>query len=228
MAPPISTIDDLGLTREPCAMRNAKKVRFDTRAFPFHEVVERVFRVQNLATMHREVLERKQRRSERARAIEMTDNLFYRALLERMPDAGAFYGVYHAFVKHAISMHFGGKISYSGHPTFRVHMPDTARISGWHRDVDVTGRTDQINVWVPFVDARGASTLWVETHYGREDYVPVDLTYGEALLFDGGELLHGSVRNDSETTRISMDFRFAPLRADAKATAHRILALRPR
>jgi len=222
-----STVCDLGLVAEPCAMRNAKVVRFDTRAFPFRELVGHgVFHVEDLAALHREVLSRKLRRN--AGAVAMKDNIQYRRLLERLPDTAPFYLAYHAFVRRAISPHFDGKISYSGHPTFRVHMPGTARISGWHRDVDVTGRLDQINVWVPFVDTSGTNTLWIETHYGREDYVPVALRYGEALLFDGGLLLHGSVPNESDVTRVSMDFRFAPLQPGIEEEPRGILSLRPR
>jgi ectoine hydroxylase-related dioxygenase (phytanoyl-CoA dioxygenase family) len=58
--------------------------------------------------------------------------------------------------------------------------------------------------------------------------VPVALRYGEALLFDGGKLLHGSVPNESDITRVSMDFRFAPLRRGFEEGPHGILSLLPR
>jgi len=52
--------------------------------------------------------------------------------------------------------------------------------------------------------------LWCESDYGLGDYAPMPVRYGEALLFDGGLLRHGSVPNDSGVTRVSMDFRFTP------------------
>ena len=42
------------------------------------------------------------------------------------------------------------------------------------------------------------NALWCEAEYGARDYRPIDLMPGEALLFDGGYLEHGSVANDTE------------------------------
>jgi ectoine hydroxylase-related dioxygenase (phytanoyl-CoA dioxygenase family) len=92
-----------------------------------------------------------------------------------------------------------------------VHLAGSPSASAWHTDQQVTGRDDQINVWLPFADTCPANTLWVETEYGRGDYRPICVRYGQMLLFDGGRLSHGTVRNDSPLTRVSMDFRFAPL-----------------
>ena len=74
----------------------------------------------------------------------------------------------------------------------------------------MTGRDDQINVWLPFVSTCDANTLWTETDYGRGDYRPVTVEYGQLLLFDGGLLSHGTVANTSGQTRVSMDLRIAP------------------
>jgi len=53
------------------------------------------------------------------------------------------------------------------------------------------------------------NTLWVESDYGLRDFQPVDVPYGAALIFDGGSLEHGTVNNDTHSTRISIDFRFS-------------------
>ena len=65
-------------------------------------------------------------------------------------------------------------------------------------------------VWLPFVSTCDANTLWTETDYGRGDYRPVTVEYGQLLLFDGGLLSHGTVANTSGQTRVSMDLRIAP------------------
>jgi ectoine hydroxylase-related dioxygenase (phytanoyl-CoA dioxygenase family) len=46
--------------------------------------------------------------------------------------------------------------------------------------------------------------------YGRGEYTPVPVEYGQMLLFDGGLLSHGTVENTSSQTRVSMDLRFVP------------------
>jgi len=54
-----------------------------------------------------------------------------------------------------------------------------------------------------------SATLWLESDYGRADYQPVPVQYGQVLIFDGGYLGHGSVANVSNMTRISLDMRFS-------------------
>ena len=91
-----------------------------------------------------------------------------------------------------------------------MHLAGSPSASSWHTDHQVTGRADQINVWLPFVTTCAANTLWVESGYGRGDYTPIPVQYGQMLLFDGGLLSHGTIENTSGKTRVSMDLRFAP------------------
>lgn len=221
----IQLLQDIDPALSGTAMGNARIVRYDTQAFPFRKCIEKkIFRIDQLDQLHATVL---RSRNGGQAGVQMKDNLYYRQLLEKMPDDSAFYRIYHAFARFCLAPLFGGKMSYSGHPSFRVHMPGTRRISGWHRDADITRRLDQINVWLPFTDTWGSNTLWTERHYGIGDFFPVSVNYGQALLFDGGMLQHGSVSNDTDVTRVSMDFRFAPLRKEMADQALSILSMRP-
>jgi len=67
-------------------------------------------------------------------------------------------------------------------------------------DADVTGRPEQINIWLPVTDSFGANCLWVESEFGKGDHQPVPVHYGQALFFDGF-LSHGTVPNDTDTIR---------------------------
>jgi len=188
--------------------------RFDVRRFPWAEVVGRAcFGAPDLPRLHLTAAAGRRRRGQ-ARDTTAADNLAFRARLAGLPPDAEFFRLYHAFAGGVVAPLFGGRISYTSRPTFRVHMPGTQAISLWHRDADVTGRLDQINVWTPFTPVAGANSLWIEQHYGAQDYAPVTLGYGEFLCFDGGLLAHGSVENTTTTTRVSMDFRFAPLTHD--------------
>jgi hypothetical protein len=60
-------------------------------------------------------------------------------------------------------------------------------------------------------------TVWAESRYGARDYEPVDLRYGQALLWDGGLLEHGTYPNLTDSTRVSCDFRFHPLHPERVA-----------
>lgn len=195
------------------ALRPAKHVVgvFNPAEYPFAALISRdVFWGTNLKRLHAIATASKLRRG-RTPVLSPADNQAFRERLARIAPTAPFFALYHAFACRVVGPMFGGRISYTSRPTFRVHMPQTQAISLWHRDADVTGRPDQINVWFPFVDTGGTNSLWIEQHYGQGDYAPVDLHYGEFLCFDGGYLSHGSVANTTATTRVSMDFRFAPL-----------------
>ncbi len=49
----------------------------------------------------------------------------------------------------------------------------------------------------------------VESEYGLRDFRPVEIRYGYALVFDGGALEHGTVDNETDSTLVSLDFRFS-------------------
>ena len=193
-------------------MSLARIVRFDTTRYRFAEIASAdAFEGHTLSKLH---LLCEQLTGERRNGGQpsLADSLSLRKRLAALADGSRFYQTYHRFINDVVAVLYGGKISYSAHPTFRVHLAHSPAVSKWHRDVDVTGREDQINAWVPFVDVEGTNSLWVEQDYGRADYAPVRLRYGEILLFDGGLLSHGSVANTSDVTRVGMDFRFAPKR----------------
>lgn len=196
---------------------------YDTTRFPFAAVLRRdVFRVQHLERLH-------QYAASAARAaggsgqLRSRDNLQARSLMQQLPDDSALLRVYHAFVTSVLAPLVGARISYSNRPKMRVHFPGTGSVSTMHSDVPVTKRSDQVNFWLPFTDVDGSAALWLESDYGRADYAPVPLHYGQALIFDGGYVSHGSVRNVSDVTRISMDMRFAYSGASTRADGVRLL-----
>ena len=178
---------------------------FDTAAYPFQAALaSHVYRVNRLDLLHERWLH-KTGKSE----LGYQDNLDLRAMMQKLPDDSLFYKIYHKWVAKVLAPHYGDRISYSAHPKMRVHLAGTDSVSGFHRDADVTGREDQINCYLPFTDVYDTCTLWCETEYGNKDYQPLNLKYGQALLWDGGMLEHGTVFNNTPVTRISCDFRFS-------------------
>ena len=111
----------------------------------------------------------------------------------------------------------GRPLSYSNRPKMRVHFPGTDSVSSMHADVSVTARLDQVNLWIPFTDVSDSATLWIESDYGLADYAPLALRYGQVLVFDGGYLGHGSVANETDVTRISLDLRLSYRGATTRA-----------
>lgn len=197
-------------------------LNYDVRRFGFGEYLARhVFRVQDLTRLH--VMWARYK----GRPLEYRDNLKLRDMMQRLPPSSAFYRIYERFNCRLVAPMFGGCISYSAAPKMRVHLAGTGSVSLWHRDADVTGRTEQINIWVPVTDSFGTNCLWVESDYGKGDHQPIPVRYGQALFFDGGFLSHGTQPNDTDVTRISFDMRFAPLTNRTPKMLARFLGHRP-
>ena len=186
-------------------LKNAVIINYNTKAYPFDRVLAAVFKTPVLQQMH--ITWQKKKGTS---TLEYDDNLKLRNVMQNLKDDSLFYTVYHRWIADMLSPHYGGHISYSAHPKMRVHLAGTGSVSSFHRDVDVTGREKQINCYLPFTDVFETNTLWVESDYGLKDYQPINLKYGEAILWDGGYLEHGTVTNETDVTRVSCDFRFQP------------------
>jgi ectoine hydroxylase-related dioxygenase (phytanoyl-CoA dioxygenase family) len=186
-------------------LKNAIIIEYDTCKYPFQKVLAALFEAPVLHELH---IYRQQRLNKAELTYE--DNLVLRTKMQDLKDDAQFYKVYHQWIIDVLSPHYGGHISYSAHPKMRVHLAGTGSVSNYHRDVDVTGRVQQINCYLPFTDVYDTNTLWCETDYGLKDYHPINLKYGQAFLWDGGYLAHGTVKNETKFTRVSCDFRFQP------------------
>jgi hypothetical protein len=203
-----------------------KLVSYDTKKYAFAEALAReAFRVPDLSRFHEAYLQRKIEQGGEP-AITYGDNMAARELFKSLTPESWFYKLHYAFMWNVIAPLFHYKLRYTM-PYFRVQMAHSTSVSLWHRDVDVTGNGDLVTAWVPFVDTSGSNTVWVETEYGKQDYQPVPVRYGEILFFDSAFLWHGSVQNDSEVTRLSMDIRITPMRLDVPEPDFGILAPRP-
>ncbi len=201
------TVDLSPLSGVPsgAALGDARMISYDTERYPFAALACEALGVDDLRRLHEADAV-----GVRGRPPRYQDNLELRKLLGHRLCAGRFPEVYKAMVGDVIGPLFARRLAYSNTPQFRVHLAGGPSASGWHVDHQVIGRTDQISVWLPFVDTWGTNTLWVESDYELADYRPISVKYGEMLLFDGTWLSHGTLRNDTGHTRVSIDFRVAP------------------
>ena len=180
-------------------------INYDTESYPFEKVLAALFKVPELNRLHHYW----QMKSAKP-AISYDDNLLLRNKMQQLPDDCLFYKIYHRWIAEVLSPHYARELTYSAHPKMRVHLAGTGSVSNYHRDVDVTKRESQINCYLPFTDVYDTNTLWCETDYDAKDYQPINLKYGQALLWDGGYLKHGTIKNETGCTRVSCDFRFQP------------------
>jgi hypothetical protein len=100
--------------------------------------------------------------------------------------------------------------------TFYYQYPPTLRLQpgpGWakvkpHNDAVYGHQNGELNFWVPLTDReRNGVDLWCETAFQADDYHPVPASVGEAIAFHGSSCRHYVNPNETENTRVSLDFR---------------------
>ncbi|MFA0547691.1 hypothetical protein [Vibrio splendidus] len=202
-------------------------IKYSTSQLPLaHAMRKEAFYGLSLSRLHSHTLAAKKKKGGLEK-LSPADMHFWRDRMRNVASEGLFYTLYHLFARRALAPLFGQRISYSAHPEMRVHLAGQAACSAWHNDAEVTGRYDQVNVWFPLVDTSDSTCLWVETEYGKKDYRPVPVRYGEALIFDGSCLNHGTVANESDMSRVSFDFRFSVLNESPPKLFEKLIAFRP-
>jgi hypothetical protein len=104
-------------------------------------------------------------------------------------------------------------IAFQANPSLRVNTPAARPAGRRHRDRDYGHQPAQVNYWLPLSPAFGSNTLHVEgicAAGGPEVATPLEGGFGTLHRFNGNELYHFTRPNDSDCTRVSLDFRVAP------------------
>mgnify|MGYP001270010243 FL=1 len=116
---------------------------------------------------------------------------------------------YCSFISDIIVDKIGKIASYQSPPSFRFHYCGLGS-SVFHKDRDFGVEQGRLNIWVPLTKVWGDNSLWVESKIGAKDFKPITMHPGQALVFDGVNLGHGSKINTTISSRVSFDFRVMP------------------
>ena len=102
----------------------------------------------------------------------------------------------------------GGRIVFQRAPTLRIYNPSTVAAGKIHNDRDYHHQPSEINFWLPLGErCFGSNTLWVESRPNLGDFHPLEMVYGQYCRFYGNLCRHYTIPNDSNHTRVSLDFR---------------------
>ena len=101
---------------------------------------------------------------------------------------------------------------YQKTPSYRVNQPGGKAVYIAHSDGDKNHNhpSGEINIFLPLTKAYGNNTIWVESIPGLGDYSPIEIKFGEFLMFYGNKLRHFNKINNTGETRCSFDFRIIP------------------
>tara|TARA_R100000664_G_C2755978_1_gene143754 strand:+ start:2913 stop:3560 length:648 start_codon:yes stop_codon:yes gene_type:complete len=182
-----------------------KIVNYNTKQYPFRQVVVDCLNLQvdNLEKIHANS-ERYERFTEHTDQQTSFHKNFYSNANSEDSD---FTKLYKKFIREEVSKQMGEDIVYQKYPTFRVHLPQNLGVGGWHKDRDYNHGTSEVNFWLPVTETWDTNTIWCESEEDKKDFKPINLKYGQFLIFNGANLTHGNKVNETDSTRVSFDFR---------------------
>lgn len=92
-------------------------------------------------------------------------------------------------------------------PGLRISTPSSEALGKMHCDRDYHHQPAEINFWVPLTSTAGNNSLWVESEPNKGDFAPLTMRYGQVCRFFGNQCRHLTYPNNSNSTRVSFDFR---------------------
>ena len=180
-------------------LRTPYKISYDTQKFPFREVIERMLESQELEQLH--TMKDYQVVTRELDQKTHWHQLYYGKFQQE------FQRLYQELVRHLAQKLGYSSVIYQKIPTFRVQLVGNLSVGEWHKDRSYNHGVSEVNFWLPFTDAYDTNTIWCESQEDLGDYTPYRVDYGEILVFDGANLMHGNQINQTPDTRVSVDFR---------------------
>ena len=97
---------------------------------------------------------------------------------------------------------------YQYPPTMRIQPGPSKAFGKTHSDNEYGHQPGELNFWLPLTDYKLTKTaLNIEEVPGQGEFIELGCGYGEAGMFHGVDCRHFAKSNDSDYTRISIDFR---------------------
>ena len=180
---------------------NPQIISYDTNEFPFRETVAEMLEVEPTDLIRLHDIHKHDMQKIGTDQHSLWHKRYYAKQEELMMPLVS------RFAKHMSKYFEKDALIYQVKPTFRVHEVDNLGVGEWHRDRDYNHDTNEVNLWIPFTPAYDTNTIWTESEEGKEDFKPMNISYGQVLVFNGANLLHGNHTNETLTTRVSFDMR---------------------
>lgn len=182
------------------------KIQYDVNKFPFREIIREILDINefDLEDIHLiknyDLLKREDDQS------TIWHKKYYTKFKEKVEP------LYLELIKHLKDTFEYDEIIYQSIPTFRVQLSDgNVAVGEWHKDKTYNHSVTEVNFWLPFMDTNEQNTIWCESKEDKGDYYPYCVNYGEILVFDGANKIHGNKLNNSGKTRVSIDFRLVDI-----------------
>ena len=182
-----------------------KKFKYDIKKYPFYEYLSTLFGVTDLENIH-EYLGHFDPFSREQDQYTILHKVFYSNF--RLPNS-PLQKMYEVLIKDFIAPIVSEKFYYQKIPTFRIGLPQNKFVGEFHHDTDYNHQPYELNFNLAIANYKGSAALFTEDKAGSKNLIHAEIDYGEVMGFDHIRCLHGSEKNQTGKTMISMDFRLA-------------------
>lgn len=175
------------------------QVKYDIQKYDFKTLFEDILEVDDLTKIY----------TEDYKLLTTTTDwktIYHERFHKKIVQDDTFYKLYKKFIKEVITPVLDFDFIYQRIPNFRVHMIGNVAVGDWHKDADYNHSVYEMNIFLPITNAFGNNAIWV-----REDKeFPIECEYGNIIKWNSSVLLHGNKINNTDSSRVSIDFRFLP------------------
>jgi len=178
------------------------KISYDTQKFPFRKIVSDILEINDNRLEDLHLLEQYELLSREQDQKTKWHKKYYDKFKTE------FFPTYFELLKDIKERFEYKELIYQQIPTFRVQLGNgNVAVGEWHKDKTYEHGATEVNFWMPFVNTNTFNSIWTESSEDKGDYKPYLVNYGEILVFSGANLYHGNKNNESNETRVSVDFR---------------------
>lgn len=190
-------------------MSRYNSIPFNPVEYDFVKVINELFHADDLENIHELTNEEYK---EQFQVGMDSSTVFHKQFYDKYREGWAdLTQLYESFIFNFVSKLFKEDFLYQAFPTFRVHLKNNVAVGAFHNDAEFNHPKGEMNFIIPLTNSSDSASVWVESEAGKKDFEAVELKVGTLIEFNGNELTHGNKINETDKTRVSMDFRILPI-----------------
>ena len=204
-------------------LRNESSFLYDVESFPLGQVLAETLGVDDLSKLHVEhplvkdkanlmatLLDRDKRRKFHQCFDSFVISQVIPLLHSQALSKGVFYTNRHQLQKGQPQSII---YRYQAFPCINIVRPGEC-MTDPHCDIAQGHSIGNINFHIPLTATFGTNAIYTESRPGREDWHPLQTkSPGLGFQYDGARCLHFNLKNETDITRVSLNFRIAITRA---------------
>mmetsp|Transcript_28652 Transcript_28652/g.44279 ORF Transcript_28652/g.44279 Transcript_28652/m.44279 type:complete len:619 (+) Transcript_28652:61-1917(+) len=200
-------------------LRNEIRFLYDLETFPLDKVLAKTLGVTDLSKLHLErprnedkgeMMSPLRNRGSRRRFHQMFDSFVVSHVIPLLHSQALSKGI---FYTNRHQLHRGKPQTivyrYQAFPSINIVRPGECSTDP-HCDMTQGHSIGNISFHIPLTATYATNAVYVESRPGREDWHPLSTSApGLGFQFDGARCLHFNLKNETDITRVSLNFRVA-------------------